>query len=246
MRRLAIACGLLALGCNSTGSQALPIDGGPLDATTDATQPVESGPDDAAMEAEAAIPSTCLDIDATLPVASADCVYGGHCPVSCIGGTASAYACNAGPDGAATYPAVFNPPSDTVDIVGYLPGAYPWEAGASGAYVSCAPLTCTRWATADHVDGGSAWASDPCAEAGAATQAWACPTTPGVLPTPAGCLNQGDLQNIGGPGTGIPVNIVWCCPPVASTATGDAGSDASDAGSGDAGSTEGGGDAAGE
>jgi hypothetical protein len=236
MRRWTIAGVLLALGCNSTGSQAQPSDGGP-DATTDAPGLDDGGPDDATPEAEAATPSTCLDLDASLPTPSVDCVYSGHCPVSCLGGTASAYACNAGPDGAATYPAVFDPPSDTVDIVATLPGAYPWDAGA---FVSCAALSCTRWATGDHVDGGSAWASDPCAEAGAATQAWACPPTPGVLPPPTGCSNPGDLQNIGGPGTGIPVNAVWCCPPVAST-TDDGGDDAaSDTGS------EAGGDAASE
>jgi len=240
MRRFATAGVLLALGCNSAGNQAQPGDGGPADATTDAPRPDDGAASEG--EAEAATPSTCLDFDATLPSPSVDCVYGGHCPASCIGGTASAYACNTGPDGAATYPAVFNPPSDPVDIVTFQPGAYPWEAGA---YVSCAPVSCTRWATADHVDGGSAWAADPCAEAGAATQAWACPTTPGVLPSPTGCLNPGDLQNIGGPDTGIPVNVVWCCPPTASTATGDAGSDGGVDGSSDAG-VEAGGDAAGE
>jgi hypothetical protein len=237
MRRWTIAGLLLALGCNSSGNQA-PLGDAGSDATTDATGPSDGGAADTTSEAEAATPSTCLAVDASLPVSSADCVYGGHCPVSCAGGTASAYACSAGPDAAAAYPAVFDPPSDTVTIVAYEPGAYPWDGGA---YLSCAPLTCTRWATADHVDGGSAWAADPCADGGTATQAWACPTTPGVFPSPSGCFNPGDLQNIGGPGTGLPVNVVWCCPPLASTATGDGGVDAaSDAGS------EAGGDAAGE
>ena len=238
MRRWTIAGVLLSLGCNSSGSQAQPSDGGP-DATTDAPAgPGDGGASDAPPEGEAATPSTCLDTDATLPVASVDCVYGGHCPASCLGGTASAYACNAGPDGSATYPSVFDPPSDTVNIVTSLAGAYPWDAAA---YLSCAALSCTRWATADHVDGGSAWAGDPSAEAGIATQAWACPTSPGVLPSPGGCTNPGDLQNIGGPGTGIPVNVVWCCPPTASTATGDGGVD----GGSDA-DTEAGADAASE
>ncbi|HEY3822123.1 MAG TPA: hypothetical protein VGL81_33390 [Polyangiaceae bacterium] len=223
---------LLALGCNSSGSQALPGDGGAGDALADATTPLPDGgtPEE---EVDTGTPSTCLDIDASLPGPSIDCVYGGHCPVSCSSGTASAYACNGGPDGSATYPAGFNPPSDTVDIVASLPGAYPWEAGV--AYLSCAPLSCTRWATADHVDGGSAWPGDPCADGGVATQAWACPTTPGVLPTPAGCFNPGDLQNIGGPGTGLPVNVVWCCPPVDSTAGADGGGDDGGATSGEAG-----------
>jgi hypothetical protein len=239
MRRWTTAGVLLALGCNSTGNQAQPGDGGLADATTDAMRPQDDG---APLEAhaDAAIPSSCLDLDASLPAPSADCVYSGHCPVSCIGGTASAYACNAGPDGAATYPAAFNPPSDPVDIVAYQPGAYPWDAGA---YVSCASLSCTRWATADHVNGGSAWPGDPCADGGAATEAWACPTTPGVLPPVAGCYNPGDLQTIGGPGTGIPVNVVWCCPATGSTddAGSEGGVDAASEGSSDAG-----GDAAGE
>ncbi|MGD0528837.1 MAG: hypothetical protein ABSE49_27110 [Polyangiaceae bacterium] len=225
VRRWSPAAALLAafpLGCNSTGSAVPPADAGPPDVTTDATTPPgDGGVTDA--PSEAPTPSTCLDIDATLPVASFDCVYGGHCPVSCSGGTASAFLCNGGPDGAATYPGVFNPPSDPVDIVASQPGAYPWEAGA--AYVSCAPLACTRWATADHVDGGSAWAGDPCADGGVATQAWACPMTPGILPTPSGCFNAGDLQIIGGPGTGLPANGVWCCPPLA-TPGDDGGSDA--------------------
>jgi hypothetical protein len=227
-----------ASGCDSTGSQAAPGDAGPPDVTADATQAADAPSTDAPSDArsDAPTPSTCLDIDAALPVASFDCVYGGHCPVSCSSGTASAYVCNGGPDGGATYPGVFDPPSDPVDIVATVPGAYPWEAGA--AYLSCAPLMCTRWATADHVDGGSAWASDPCADGGAATQAWACPTTPGVLPAVSGCFNPGDLQNIGGSGTGLPVNVVWCCPP-ASSAGGDGGSDA-------AADDEGGADAAAE
>jgi hypothetical protein len=237
MRRWITAGVLLALGCNSTGSQAQPSDGGPADATTDAAPPGDGATAEA--QVDAGNPSTCLDIDATLPLPSLDCVFGGHCPFNCLGGTASAYACNAGPDGAATYPAVFNPPSDPVDLIAYQPGAYPWEAGA---YVSCAALTCTRWATADHVDGGSAWAGDPCADGGTATEAWACPTTAGVIPPATGCFNPGDLQNIGGTGTGIPVNVVWCCPPTTAVTTSDAGSDA---GATDA-SSEAEGDAAGE
>ncbi len=239
MRRWTTAGVLLALGCNSSGNQAQPTDAGPADATADATSPGDAGAVEA--QSEAAAPSTCLDLDASLPGPSVDCVYGGHCPVNCIQNTASAYACNAGPDGGATYPAAFNPPSDIVDIVAFQPGAYPWEGGA---YVSCGSLSCVRWATADHVDGGSAWAADPCGDGGAATQAWACPTTPGVVPAVAGCFNPGDLQNIGGPGTGIPVNVVWCCPPTAPAA--DPGSDAGLDGASDGGVDDSGGDAAGE
>lgn len=137
---------------------------------------------------------------------------------------------------------MFNPPSNPVDLVTYQGSAYPWEAGA---YVSCAALTCTRWATADHVDGGSAWPGDPCADGGVATQAWACPTTAGVIPSVAGCFNPGDLQSIGGAGTGIPVNVVWCCPPVSAVTTGDAGDAGDDGDTSDA-SGEAGADAAGE
>jgi hypothetical protein len=234
LRRWTIAGVFLVLGCNSAGDQAQPTEGGAADATADATSPPDDTGTAAEAQAEAAPVSTCLDIDASIPAPSVDCVYGGHCPVSCAGGTASAYACNAGPDGSATFPAVFNPPSDTVDVVAVLPpGAYPWEAGV--AYLSCAPLTCTRWATADHVEGGSMWPGDPCADGGAATQAWACPTTPGVFPSPGGCFNPGDLQNIGGPGTGIPVNVVWCCPPASS---GDGGSDGASGESGADAATE--------
>jgi hypothetical protein len=160
-------------------------------------------------------------------------VYAGPCPASCSSGTASAYACNAGADGAATFPSVFSPPADVVDILSVLASAYPWDASA---YLSCAALSCTRWATADHLDGGSEWAADPCA--GAATDAayaplaWACPLSPGVIPPEPGCVSAGDIQQIGGGDSGIPLNAVWCCPPPASPEAGaplEAGVDAADA-----------------
>ncbi|MGH7296458.1 MAG: hypothetical protein ACRELB_16090, partial [Polyangiaceae bacterium] len=218
MRRrpvLAVWLAPLALACNSGGNAGAgaAADAG-ADATTDAPPGSDDGPstgDDAAgYDAE-----PCLDFDAALPVASADCVYAGDCPASCSSGTASAYACNEGPDGAATFPSVFAPPADVVDILAFVPGAYPW-GGDAGAYLSCAALTCTRWATADHVDGGSAWGADPCADAGTDAGpdplAWACPLSPGVIPPVAGCTSAGDLNAIGGGDSGIPENAVWCCP----------------------------------
>jgi hypothetical protein len=176
----------VALACNATGTEpAQPGDAG-ADGTTSPTStgsPSDGGSSESAVEASLA--STCLDLDAGILSASVDCVYGGHCPVSCASGTASAYLCRAAADASATYPAELDPPSDGVDVIAWQPDAYPWDGGA---YLSCAPLTCTRWATGDHANGGSAWSGDPCAEGGAATEAWACPTFPGVLPTPAGCF----------------------------------------------------------
>jgi hypothetical protein len=223
MRRWTAFLVVLAWGCNSTGSEAQPGDAA-VDATFDATSGSDGGPLESGLEGSSDS-APCLDIDASLPSPSHDCVYEGHCPANCSSGTASAYFCNVGPDASASYPGNFSPPSDSVDIIAYQAVVYPWDAGA---YLSCAPLSCTRWATADHLDGGSAWSADPCADSGTATQAWACPTAPGVLPTVAGCVNAGDLQRIGGPGTGIPVNIVWCCPapPGGADAGGEAGSDA--------------------
>jgi hypothetical protein len=230
MHRWTAALVVLAVGCDSGGSQTeLPEAG--TDATLDGTTTGDDGGGEPEATVEASTRPPCLDIDATLPWASVDCVYGGHCPASCAADTASAYLCQPGPDAAASYPAVFEIPSDGVDILGLQPDAYPWDAAA---YLSCAPLTCTRWATADHVDGGSAWSGDPCGDGGLATQAWVCPESAGVLPTPAGCFNAGDLQRIGGTGTGIPVNVVWCCPAATGSDAGsdgglDAGSDAGDA-----------------
>jgi hypothetical protein len=233
----------LLLGCNSGGTSAGATDGG-TDATTSSGDGGSAGDDAASDAPEEPMATPCIDLDASLPVPSSDCVYAGNCPAVCNMGTASAYLCVVGPDASLTYPAVFSPPPvDSVDIIGFEPDAYPWD---TAAYLSCAALTCTRWATADHVDGGSAWPGDPCgptdsgaedgspADAGPSltTQAWACPTLPGLAPALAGCIAAGDLQRIGGPGTGIPVNAVWCCPPPGST---EAGSPEDEGGTGDAG-----------
>ncbi len=234
----------LLLGCNSTGTSAGAADGG-ADATAGSSDDGGSaGTGDAADAAAEPTGTPCIDLDATLPVPSSSCVYAGSCPAVCSLGTASGYLCAVGPDASLTYPAVFSPPPvDSVDIIGFEPDAYPWSAPA---YLSCAALTCTRWSIGDHVEGGSAWPEDPCGptdagteggpilDAGApiTTQAWACPTLPGLAPPVAGCVAAGDLQRIGGPGTGIPVNAVWCCPP---PGLAEAGSPGDEGGADDAG-----------
>jgi hypothetical protein len=233
MRTLVFAAACLLGACNSSGSQPQPGNDSGADATTgdasgDAT--------DAAEELEAEPP--CLPLTAGNPSPSLDCIYAGACPSACGMGTQSAYACNAAsvalPD-AGTYPSAFEVPAGIVTIVGFEPTAYPWDAGA---FVSCAPLTCVRWATADHVDGGSAWAADPCGMPDASPLAWVCPPFPGVIPPiDAGCTNAGDMNVIGGQGTGVPTQAVWCC----------GGSlPAEDAGAGDASPADAAPDAAGE
>jgi hypothetical protein len=207
---------MLALACDSGGSGVAAAEGG-ADAAADTSALSDDGPSALdASDASDALPP-CLDLDAGLASKSPDCVYVGRCPSDCANSTASAYACLAGPDASATYPSVFEPPADLVDIVATLPSAYPWDASA---YLTCGALACTRWATADHVDGGSAWAGDPCAPTGtdagpsdAVPLAWSCPASPGVVPPLAGCVSAGDLQAIGGGTSGIPVDSVWCCPP---------------------------------
>jgi hypothetical protein len=225
---------VLLLGCNSSGTSASTTDAG-MDATSSSSDGGNQAGDATTDAPEEPTPTPCIDLDARVLAPSSDCVYTGDCPAACSSGTASAYACAVGPEASVTYPAVFSPPPvDSVDIVAFEPTAYPWDAAA---YVSCAALTCTRWATADHVDGGSAWPADPCAPGdagvtGATPQAWACPTLPGLAPSVAGCFAAGDLQRIGGTGTGIAVNAVWCCPPPSSDAGADEGGedDAGDAG----------------
>jgi hypothetical protein len=225
MRTWALGAACLLVACNSTGSKAQPGNDSGVDATTgDASEDAT----DAAEELEAEPP--CLPLTAGNPSPSADCIYAGACPLACGMGTQSAYACNAAsvpiPD-AGAYPSAFEVPVGIVTVVGYDPSAYPWEAGA---FVSCAPLTCVRWATADHVDGGSTWPTDPCGTPDAAPFAWVCPPFPGVIPAAdAGCTNAGGMNDIGGQGTGVPAQAVWCCGgslPVEAT---DAGSDASPA-----------------
>jgi hypothetical protein len=228
---LLVGLATLASACDSGGSAVATAEAG-ADAGADTGDLSDDGPSTLdASDASDALPP-CLDLDAGLASKSDDCVYAGRCPFDCLSSTASAYACLAAPDGAATYPSVFEPPADLVDIVATIPSAYPWDAGA---YVTCGGLTCTRWATADHVDGGSAWSGDPCAptaDAALPPFAWACPASPGVVPPLSGCVSAGDLQAIGGGDSGLPVDSVWCCPPPTFP---DSGAPPGDDGGGDGG-----------
>jgi hypothetical protein len=248
-----LATGVLAAmggpGCSSSGTTPLSDAGADatIDGAGDANTDAESDANDAndANEEQDRLPP-CVPLVAQ-PVASDDCVVFGGCPAACASGTATAYACVAGDgrlDAAPTYPSVFTAPIGVVTDLASEPGAFPWDAAA---FISCAPLSCVRWATADHVGGGSAWPGDPCADDGAdVTQAWTCPISPGVKPPPSGCFNSGPLNDLGGPGTGIPLATVWCCPAVgdgggsgtdAATDSGTdaaAASDASESGSSDA------------
>jgi hypothetical protein len=233
---------VVALGCDSRGSRAGPTDASAdasdaSDATVDRAEPSDDGgpspDDDGGGDEDTGVP--CLDLDAGFAAGSDDCVFAGRCPAQCANGTAYAYYCPPGPDGSAAYPSVFHPPADIVGIIATVPNASPWDAGA---YVSCAGLACTRWSLADYDDGGSDWPADPCAAAvadgGDATEAWACPLSPGVLPPVPGCLAAGDTQNIGGGDSGIPLDTVWCCPPAADAGA-DAGVSGDDGGPSDAG-----------
>jgi hypothetical protein len=217
---------LLACACNDAGTEAGAADGGGADVTVDAVAYESSAPSsDSGPDASPA--ASCTDLNVKGALAWDDCIYLGHCPFDCAGGTASAYACSLGPDASVpTYPSTFNVNVDAVDVVALLATSYPWDAAA---YESCAALTCTRWATADHVDGGSAWPADPCADGGPWTLAWACPPSPGVVPSPAGCFAAGDLQDIGGPGTGIATDSVWCCPSASAVLDGGSSEASADA-----------------
>lgn len=231
----AIAAATAGAACSSSGSSALTGDGG-TDATVGGDDASDAGPEgaaDAGSDVTALLP--CFDISMVGPRASSDCVYAGPCPEDCLAGTASSYACVAGPpvvfmgatiaDASPTYPAVFTQPTGVVSIIAAQGGQYPWDGSV---FVSCGPLSCVRWATGDHGASGSSWPADPCADAGtdagAATAAWTCPLAGSVVPPGAGCFNAGTVQHIGGPGTGVPEQSVWCCPPGASA---DAGADAS-------------------
>jgi hypothetical protein len=230
MRRRCLVAFLLSCACNSSGTQAeAPDAAAGADATGDAasTLPNPTPGDDAGDGAADAAPP-CVDLNAglTSPTAglsaSNDCVYVGRCPESCGNGTLSAYACSAsGADAAPAYPGNFKSPGDVIDVIAFLPGASPWDAGA---FQSCEALACTRWATADHVEGGSAWPADPCADAGVATQAWACPPSPGIVPTLAGCVAAGGVAAI----ADAAPDPLWCCPPPGATAGQDAGDAASE------------------
>jgi len=224
----------IAAGCDSAGT-AVGTGGDAAEASgPDATAFDDSGSDDSSGDDDAgSLPPFCGSYDAATFAPSDDCIFTGPCPLDCSLGTASAYAC-AAEDASAigTYPSVFTLPLDPLTVIAYQPSSYPWDAAA---FVSCAPLACVRWSFADHVDGGSAWASDPCGnlEGGAATQAWTCPTYPGLVPPLSGCSNAGDGMRIGGPGTEASVNVVWCCPALPDAGTpSDGGSEASGDGGG--------------
>ena len=210
MRVRAAALVLLASACNAQGTVAAAPDAAP-DATADGGLPPVSG-DDGATEADVAdggLPP-CIELDLTVLGNTEDCVYAGACPEDCASSTASAYLCAPIPgfvDAAVTYPSVFAS-ATFVSVIAQVDAAYPWDALA---YESCGPLSCVRWASADHLDGGSAWPGDPCADAGDASAAWACPPQPGVVPPPAGCSAAG--QSVGGGDAGIVASAVWCCPP---------------------------------
>jgi len=234
MRARLVTTLALLVGCNSSGTQAQQSS----DAGADSTLGDAGGDaEDASEEADAGPP--CMSIVQGNPIPSLDCVFAGSCPSDCAQGTAGAYACNAAsvaPD-AGGYPSAFQAPSGIVSVVGFENTSYPWDAAA---WVSCGPLTCVRWATADHIDGGSAWPTDPCANDAGEPLAWVCPPAPGVLPPmDAGCSSAGDMNVIGGGEAGVPVNTVWCCPGTPPSATDGGPPD-------EGGSGEGGSDAAGD
>jgi hypothetical protein len=205
MRARLVSLLTLLLGCNSSGTQAQPSG----DAGGDATLGDASGDAEDASNEDAAEP--CVPIVAGNPTPSQDCIFAGSCPADCAQGTSAAYVCNAASAGeAGAYPSAFMAPTGIISIIGYDTTAYPWDAAA---WVACGPLTCVRWATADYVDGGSAWPADPCGGDADLPLAWVCPPYPGVLPPPdAGCVNAGDMNVVGGDEAGVPSNTVWCCP----------------------------------
>jgi hypothetical protein len=237
--RLVTTLALLLVGCNSRGTQVQQSS----DAGGDATIGDAGGDAEDANEEQADAGAPCTPIVPGNPVPSMDCVFAGSCPIDCLQGTAGAYVCNAdtvAPDSGA-YPSEFQAPTGIVTVVGFDTAAYPWDAGA---WVSCGPLACVRWATADHVDGGSAWPADPCDNDAGEPLAWVCPPSSGVLPPPdAGCTNAGDMNIIGGGEAGVPANTVWCCPGV-SPSTSDGGS--TEGGATEGGSGEDGGDSGGD
>jgi hypothetical protein len=211
----ALAAACLATGCSSEGSSLVHsvVDAAP-DATLSDDAGVSPGDDGAGSDDGGLTAPQCMP---TLPeggsAPSDDCVGIGRCPQDCLSGAASAFACAAPDPTVGTYPSVFVARGDPMFLIGYVPSAYPWEAGA---FVTCGAQACVRWATADHVEGGSAWASDPCAggDGGAsAPLAWACPEYQGFTPPVAGCFNAGIGQEIGGADTGAARSAVWCCPP---------------------------------
>lgn len=237
MRARLLTLLILLLGCNSNGTQTQSSDAGGDATLGDAGGDAE----DANEEGEAGQP--CVTIIPGNPFPSPDCIFAGTCPEDCAEGTAAAYACNAASFAADAggYPSAFQAPSGIVSIVAFESDAYPWDGGA---WLSCGPLTCVRWATADHVNGGSAWPADPCGGDAGQPLAWVCPPVSGVLPSPdAGCANAGDMNIIGGADSGVPPNTVWCCPGSPTPPT-DGGT--ADGASDEGGSEDGGSDAAGD
>jgi hypothetical protein len=231
-RPLVLAIASLVAGCHSNAGT------GGADASTDAsggdggTMIGDDGAtaEDDAGDADAGLP-VCSPLDASVP--SDNCIFLGRCPEGCVSGTASAYACAATGTKVASYPSAFYLMLDPVAAIAYLPDAGPWDAGA---YLSCAPQACVRWSLADHVNGGSGWLADPCANVDpTANQAWACPSYEGFQPPLAGCVNAGSGQQIGGAGTGVAPNVLWCCPPSGGTDGGTGTDGASDAGASDGG-----------
>lgn len=226
MRTWTLGAVCLLLACNSSGSQV----GSGADASTDATAGDAAGDAvaDASEEPEGAESAPpCLPLTGT-PLPSDDCVYAGACPSACGMGTQSAYACQSTsvlfPD-SGVYPSAFEVPVGIVTVVGYESSGYPWDASA---WVSCGPLTCVRWSTADHLEGGSVWPTDPCGASDAGPLAWVCPPFAGVFPaTDAGCANAGDVNAIGGQDSGVPRQNVWCCGGSLPSMPGDAGTDGS-------------------
>lgn len=239
MRARVLSLLTLLLACNKSGTQAQP----PGDAGGDSTVDDAGGDaEDANDEGDAGAP--CVSIVLGSPTPSADCVFAGSCPEDCAQGTAAAYACNAASvaTDSGAYPSAFLMPTGIVSIVGIDSTTYPWDAAA---WVSCGPLTCVRWATADHVDGGSAWPNDPCSGDAGGPLAWVCPQVSGVVPpADAGCANAGDMNIIGGGEAGVPSNTVWCCPGTP-LSPGDGGSEASSE-AGTDGGTDGGAEASGD
>lgn len=226
---------LLLIECTSTGTNAsIPEAGSDGTVVGEGSTSPDAELDAGTGDAADAPFSPCYPVVPAQPYPSDDCVYLGACPQDCLTNTASAYACfvpagtpGAGGDASPLYPSVFTAPIGVVNVVAITSDQYPWNGNA---YVACAPLSCVRWSTGDHVDGSSAWPGDPCGgDAGAAVQAWSCPGSPGVVPPGPGCFNPGALDTLGGPETGVPLESVWCCPPPP-----DAGSPEEDAEPGDA------------
>jgi hypothetical protein len=228
LRFSVLALALATAGCNSS-QQAGGNDSGPP--AGDATVPEagddagEAGDDSAAApdaEEEATLP--CVDTEGGA-APSDDCLLLGQCPLGCARGTATAYACAPGAGGGGTYPAAFVPVADPVHVIEYVPGAGPWDGGA---FVSCAPLACVRWSLADNGPSGSAWPGNPCSDPDAAnaTEAWVCPAYQGFQPAMSGCFNAGSGQQVGGAGTGMVTNVVWCCPPAFAEGGAEGGPDA--------------------